>query len=98
MFKQNMVRRIMSLVLAVMMLVSMTVPSFAMGFDDLQNVVDVTGNSASESAETDSDDLDPGTAFAPDEESPGENDPGQEEDKPEQEDGSSEGFGRSKRF
>ena len=91
MFKQNMVRRIMSLVLAVMMLVSMTVPSFAMGFDDLQNVVDVTGNSASESAETDSDDLDPGTAFAPDEESPGENDPGQEEDKPEQEDGSSEG-------
>ena len=47
MFKQNTRRRIVSLALAVMMLITSAVPSFAMGYDDLQTVIDMTGSATS---------------------------------------------------
>ena len=50
MFKQNTRRRILSFAFAVMMLITSAVPAFAMGYDDLQTVIDMTGTAASESA------------------------------------------------
>ena len=46
MFRTNTIKRIVSMTLAVMMLLTAAVPSFAMGFDDLQTVVDMTGGSS----------------------------------------------------
>lgn len=43
MFRKDVRSRIVSLVLAVMMLVTSAVPAFAMGYEDLQTVIDMTG-------------------------------------------------------
>lgn len=42
MFKKNALRRILSLALTVMMFATSAIPSSAMGFDDLQTVIDMS--------------------------------------------------------
>lgn len=51
MLRKNVRSRIVSLVLAVMMLVTSAVPAFAMGYDDLQTVIDVTGGATTSGTE-----------------------------------------------
>ena len=51
MFKPNVRSRVVSLVLAVMMLVTSAVPAFAMGYDDLQTVINMTGGAAASEVE-----------------------------------------------
>lgn len=52
MLRKNVRSRIVSLVLAVMMLVTSAVPAFAMGYDDLQTVIDMTGGATSSGSST----------------------------------------------
>ena len=46
MIKKTLGRRFLSLVLALVFTMSLAVPSSAMGFDDLQTVVDMTGSTS----------------------------------------------------
>ena len=48
MIKKTLGRRFLSLVLALVFTMSLAVPSSAMGFDDLQTVVDMTGSTSEE--------------------------------------------------
>ena len=43
MFKKKKGRRFLALLLAILCMVTTAAPSFAMGFDDLQTVIDMTG-------------------------------------------------------